>query len=513
MARASPDLRTRCTTAQLHIDFASSQPQTTTPTNSTATPAPATATMSRSNGLPPARGGTHYRPGGDRGRAHPYERNDEVRYMGQRERDSNRERESYREDYRPLDSYRPNGGPSHQGADNYRGGDNYRRDGSLYQEYRDDQYHTQYKQPPPPQGPPGDFNRSNPSYQFGGDVARPPPMGPSAAVDSYRPPTSGFNFRYDAPPGVIVQDLTNTFEPPPPGQRERRPRPRRSGPGAGHQGKPGGERRWQPKPKIATADRPFLKTNREPTPEVLPNMLDNEGQTAKFMPVEDLSDSEEADMDLGTDDEEQAANEPKKKQPRTESSKAADGDSVPKWSNPDPYFVLPPVDDSTRKPKDMVKLIRKARVQAATEVVAKPEEKADDFISLSLGDDVITIEDSDDDNTNNDSAGHGVPGAPTGPRPNAGGGGNEPRPLSERVSQPDPRQLDTSSDPALGSRKRTHDDQLRYPAMPSRPLPQPKKYGKQPRNGNILSEWAPKGDPTPWNNGKENLDSNRMGVR
>ena len=58
-------------------------------------------------------------------------------------------------------------------------------------------------------------------------------------------------------------------------------------------------------------------------------------------------------------------------------------DDTPKWSNPDPYSVLPPTADSDRKRKDPVKLIRKAfnlteESQAPTSQVAAN----DDFISF-----------------------------------------------------------------------------------------------------------------------------------
>jgi len=109
-------------------------------------------------------------------------------------------------------------------------------------------------------------------------------------------------------------------------------------------------------------------------------MVESEKQGAKYIPIEDVSDSSEAEMDMSDDDEDEDA-EPKKKQVKIV-KKAADGDSVPKWSNPDPYTALPPVEES-RKRKDVVKLIRKARVEAAT---AKAEiTPVDDFISF--GDD------------------------------------------------------------------------------------------------------------------------------
>jgi len=110
-------------------------------------------------------------------------------------------------------------------------------------------------------------------------------------------------------------------------------------------------------------------------------MVESEKQGVKYIPIEDVSDSSEAEMDMSDDEDDSESAEPKKKQIKT-MKKAADGNSVPKWSNPDPYTALPPVEES-RKRKDVVKLIRKARVEAAT---AKAENSpVDDFISF--GDD------------------------------------------------------------------------------------------------------------------------------
>ena len=55
----------------------------------------------------------------------------------------------------------------------------------------------------------------------------------------------------------------------------------------------------------------------------------------------------------------------------------------PRWSNPEYFTALPPPDDSTRKKKDVVKLIRKARVALTETDDPKSQIVAnDDFISL-----------------------------------------------------------------------------------------------------------------------------------
>jgi non-canonical poly(A) RNA polymerase PAPD5/7 len=110
-------------------------------------------------------------------------------------------------------------------------------------------------------------------------------------------------------------------------------------------------------------------------------------ETSKFRDLADLSDDEETDMDVSTDDTDGDDDAPNKtKITRTQSTNRADGDSVPKWSNPDPYTVLPPPEETTGKRIDFVKLIRKAKNSVAEQSDATNAVAANhDFISF--GDD------------------------------------------------------------------------------------------------------------------------------
>jgi len=206
----------------------------------------------------------------------------------------------------------------------------------------------------------------------------------------------------------------------------------------------------------------------------MPGMVEEGGATqVKYLPLDNVS-SSEAEMDLSEDDDE--GDQPKKKQARTSFKKAADGDSAPKWSNPDPYTALPPP-DSERKGKDIVKLIKKARVEAGP--ATKTEVVTDDFISF---------ESEEEDHIITDP----IAGAPTGPRAD---------------THSHPINLATSN-PELGSRKRTIRDEikdtptLRQALAASNkyrdaPIIHPSSKGKKPPSkGNILSEW--RGESTPW---------------
>jgi non-canonical poly(A) RNA polymerase PAPD5/7 len=103
----------------------------------------------------------------------------------------------------------------------------------------------------------------------------------------------------------------------------------------------------------------------------------------KFRNVDDMSDDEEADMSLDSDNPNDAADDRKHKTARKQSSTVADGNSVPKWSNPEQYTALPPPAETTGKKIDFVKLIRKAKNDAAGTSDANNAVAAnDDFIGF-----------------------------------------------------------------------------------------------------------------------------------
>jgi non-canonical poly(A) RNA polymerase PAPD5/7 len=232
----------------------------------------------------------------------------------------------------------------------------------------------------------------------------------------------------------------------------------------------------------------------------MPGMEETDGPAVKYRALEDLSDSDEADMDVSSDDEIErkdlgSEEQPKKKQARINQEKAADGESVPRWSNPDPYTVLPPPDESQRKKMDVVKLIRKARVVSSSDSATKTEVVADDFISFDFNDEGKEDLDQSQDSTIEEN-GNGVPGAPKGPRGQRHPGDIRNMPGSNltglRLSR---RGLDTSSDPTLGSRKRNFEDEIKdAPLLPIKPTT------SKPAEGLIVEAWqAIAGvSDTPW---------------
>lgn len=138
-------------------------------------------------------------------------------------------------------------------------------------------------------------------------------------------------------------------------------------------------------PKPPTSERPLLRTKREVTPEQLTSVDQKPG--FKFASLDALSDSEEAEMDFSEDSDDE--NRPRKKRavgfdgqesPKTTPLATA---PTPKWSNPDPYTALPPPDQNgLHKRVDVVKLIRKARLDNNASKQNNAVAENHDFISL-----------------------------------------------------------------------------------------------------------------------------------
>lgn len=207
---------------------------------------------------------------------------------------------------------------------------------------------------------------------------------------------------------------------------------------------------------------------------------------ATYRPLSELSDSDEAEMDISEGEGDAAGSgEPSGKRARLGVQQSALDDSVPKWSNPDPYTALPPPDTAGKPRKDVVQLIRKARVETNESKASIPAEAAD-FIPCDFddsdddgGDDVEVVEARPVDRKDVS----GVPGVPTGPRSG---------PQTVDKAQPAPSR---SGDNALGSRKRTHDDVIKLPAHAKL-----KKVTKMPARGSLVREWFTIAgeDPSPW---------------
>ena len=289
--------------------------------------------------------------------------------------------------------------------------------------------------------------------------------------------------------------------------------------------------------------------------EQLLGMTAGQAGASKFMPAEDVSDSDEEQMDEsdsdmaqseagkadradGQESEERLEPSAKRRALFPRYRNAQDGASEPKWSNPDPYTVLPPIDDTQRKRKDVVKLIRKARKEAEGTAAERNQVVAnDDFISFGMDDETPGMAEEIQSNPDVDGLerdGAGMPGAPTGPRqfshlhnlhssdvPGVSGPYRSAQSLGPPPALPQSSTarastilpdaglpvagksmkdgvmiVDRTDDTALGSRKRTHDDVIKETTARS---------GKSARKGNslegsVLGDWIANEniDSTPW---------------
>ncbi|KAL1968535.1 hypothetical protein VTN77DRAFT_1745 [Rasamsonia byssochlamydoides] len=212
-------------------------------------------------------------------------------------------------------------------------------------------------------------------------------------------------------------------------------------------------------PRPTTSERPLLTTKRETTPELLGAPKDGAQKAPlKFAPLDELTDSDEAEMDVSSDDDEDGSRPPRKK--RAVEADTAKAPPAPKWSNPDPYTVLPPPDETQTKKTDVVKLIRKARLAAAAPPVTRTDAVTtnEDFISFDFDDDL------------------------DGPK--------EPEPPENAPKGPK-----NARDVASGKRKRTHDDEIKGYSKKTSPF-----AGKFRSDGGILDQWKahPSENGTPW---------------
>lgn len=228
------------------------------------------------------------------------------------------------------DSYRPGGGGGRSLADRMTftsgGGDNYRPGG-------------------------GQQGRNNSEFTFSSnhDGPRFPPAGPANAG----PPAQRRNNRGGRQ-----------------GQRDSR-----RGDSNGFRGRGGGRGGYR---KQGAHERALLTVQDKGSPERTLGVADGSN---KFMNVDEMSENEEEE-ETNND-----AEEGSHKVARTAAGRA-DGDSVPKWSNPEIYSALPPPEELRPGKKiDFVQLIRKAKNEAA--------EKADGNNAVAANDDFISFGDDD----------------------------------------------------------------------------------------------------------------------
>ncbi|KIW66589.1 hypothetical protein, variant [Phialophora macrospora] len=163
-----------------------------------------------------------------------------------------------------------------------------------------------------------------------------------------------------------------------PGYQSTRPRPGRDG------------YRRPPRPAMRTAaNRPLFKLRHDEATDSSVASLNSEAKS-KFRNLDELTDSEEEDMAQSEEEEEDEGRHVNKRA-RLDQGDSGIAPAPSKWSNPDPYTSLPPAGDVAAKRTDVVKLIRKARIDTNLDL-PKTKQPAD-FISFDA-DEHISSDDS-----------------------------------------------------------------------------------------------------------------------
>lgn len=288
---------------------------------------------------------------------------------------------------------------------------------------------------------------------------------------------------------------------------------------------------------FATAARPLLRLKEGDTIEQNLGISDDPNTAKRFLHIDDMTDSEEeqmveSDSDLDTSNvpvenftepaiaQSSLEPTPKRRALGVINNGRKEASQVPKWSNPDPYTALPPVDE-LRKRKDVVKLIRKARI--AIDKDARAVDQAginEDFISFGFEEAIAIREDtphsSSETTEDHDEGGvsfalaapkrfshlqnlHGenaaqVPGAEDMAFSTNAKGGLGSEQNTETVNL-DNRNSD--NDNPLGGRKRTYDDIIKDP--PDRFM-RSKKPFLEKSGGFVLEAWrsGASASSTPW---------------
>ena len=198
--------------------------------------------------------------------------------------------------------------------------------------------------------------------------------------------------------------------------------------------------------RFGVHERPLLRQKQEASGL---GLFSNPAAKDKFRSTENMTDSDEDEMQESEDEPERPT-----KKLRTDIVDSPSSLGTPKWSNPDPYTALPAPEDAGGKRVDVVKLIRKAKIDDADALANSIADNAD-FISFDGVDDFF-------------------PDAPTGPRADRGG-------------------------EQLG--KRSRDDEN------ARPRP-PGGYHKRRGDGLVLPSWqgSRHGTSTPWLSAQRSTD-------
>lgn len=278
--------------------------------------------------------------------------------------------------------------------------------------------------------------------------------------------------------------------------------------------------------------------------------------TKRFISAEDMSDSEEELMEESESDEDNSGGvslitpgaeaildnltpdgpeRPAKRRALEVKKPVERVSAISKWSNPDPYTVLPPIDDTQRKKRDVVKIIRKARVSTEKAVIPQSQAAAnDDYISFGFEEENTDTEENVAQKPSRKDIrpnGSGMLGVPSGPRQfshrnNLRDQGSQKPPgshslfVSAEAMGPPPglgtrvnsaSNHNISQDVDSGRRTPYHDERNRF----NPPLKRKRPAGKEAISGDLIEDWWPEANTevTPWLENKMIRQSENAGFR
>lgn len=308
--------------------------------------------------------------------------------------------------------------------------------------------------------------------------------------------------------------------------------------------------------KIATAERPLLRSRQDAEPKQMFGIAYTAGATKRFISADDMSDSEEEMMEESESDKDNSGGvslitpgagaildhitpdspeRPAKRRAFEVKKPIERVGAMSKWSNPDPYTVLPPIDDTQRKKRDVVRIIRKARVSTERTVISQSQAAAnDDFISFGFEEgETDTEEDVTQKPSRNDvrPKGSGMLRVPTGPgqfshRNNLRDQGLQKPPgshtvhVSAEVMGPPPGLEARTNAASNHNISQDIDSGKRMPYSNERnrinpPLKRKRLAGEEAVSGELTEDWWPEAntDVTPWLENAKIRQSENAGFR
>ena len=221
-------------------------------------------------------------------------------------------------------------------------------------------------------------------------------------------------------------------------------------------------------------------------------MNDEANAKQRFLDLDEVSDSGEEVMEESGSEDHDLEDDDNIEMKAALKIAEENGQTSPKWSNPELYTALPPPDESQKKKRNVLKLIRRARVTTGDKGQKNQAATNEDFISFGLDED----QNSEDESIH----GEGMPGAPSGPRAQ--------NPARVLIETPHYGETEDNVVPKLKAGIKRG----RSPSDPEIEVKEPKrrKGPKTMSKGHVLEEWcAPKrGNPIPWLSGPHETTEN-----